>query len=67
MRVIGTQQRNEIELDPKLALERGRVLDSMLSAARPAVKRGVMRGTHAEFNRLDEARMLEVARRINCK
>ena len=67
MRVIGTRQRNEIELDPKLALERGRVLDSMLRAAQPAVKRGVLRGTHAEFNRLDEARMLEVARRINCK
>ena len=67
MRVIGTRQRDEIELDPKLALERGRVLDAMLRAARPAVRCGVMRGTHAEFNRLDEDRMLEVARRINSK
>lgn len=67
MRVIGSNERSEIELDPKLALERGRVLDSMLRAARPVVKRGVVRGSHAEFNRLDEARMIEVARRINCK
>ena len=67
MRVIGKRDRDEIELDPKLALARGRLLDAMLRVAQPPVKRGVMRATHAEFNRLDEVRMIETARRINAK
>jgi hypothetical protein len=67
MRVIGNKNRDEIELDPRLALERGRVLDSMLRGAMPPIPRGVMRATHAEFNRMDDARMLELARRINLR
>lgn len=65
MRIIGNQNRNEIELDPAIAYRRGRRLDLMLRAANPVRPSGVTRGTHAEFQRLDEARMIEMARRIN--
>ena len=37
----------------------------MLRAAMPTVLPGVTRGSHAKFQRLDEARMVEMARRIN--
>jgi hypothetical protein len=33
-----------------------RALDAMLRAALPPVRRGVTRGTHEHFNRLDAAR-----------
>ena len=65
MRIIGEQNRSEIELDPVAAYRRGRKLDAMLRAAMPTVLPGVTRGSHAKFQRLDEARMVEIARRIN--
>jgi hypothetical protein len=65
MRIIGNQNRNEIELDPVIAYRRGRRLDLMLRAANPVRPSGITRGTHAEFQRLDDARMIEMARRIN--
>jgi hypothetical protein len=65
MRIIGNQNRNEIELDPVIAYRRGRRLDLMLRAVNPVRPSGVTRGTHVEFQRLDEARMIEIARRIN--
>ena len=65
MRIIGNQNRNDIELDPVIAYRRGRRLDMMLRAANPVRPTGVTRGTHAEFQRLDEARMIEMARRVN--
>ena len=65
MRIIGNQNRNEIELDPVIAYRRGRRLDLMLRAASPVRPTGVTRGTHAEFQRLDEARMIEMSRRVN--
>jgi hypothetical protein len=65
MRVIGNQNRNEIELDPVTAYRRGRKLDAMLRAARPPIPHGVTRGSHSYFQRMDEARMVETARRIN--
>jgi hypothetical protein len=37
----------------------------MLRAALPSVPRGVTRGTHEYFNRLDAARQAEAARRLN--
>ena len=65
MRVIGTRERTEIELDPTIAHRRGLQLDAMLrSTAEPRV-RGVMRGPHVMFQRLDDARMVAIARRLN--
>jgi hypothetical protein len=65
MRIVGTADRSEIELDPVKAYRRGLVLDSMLAAAAPIRVRGVMRGTHADFNRIDADRQLQAARRLN--
>lgn len=64
MRIVGTQDRDEIELDPAKALRRGRVLDRMLRAAAPPVPRGVMRGSHEYFNRLDDERQVLIARKL---
>jgi hypothetical protein len=66
MRIIGKSASwNEIELDPVKAYHRGRVLDAQLRAAIPAPAHGVTRGTLAEFQRADEARMREAARKLN--
>jgi len=66
VRVIGANRdHSEFELDPARAYRRGRALDAMLRAALPAARRGVFRGTFADFARQDEARMREAARRIN--
>lgn len=56
MRIVGTKNRSEIELDPQQAYRRGRALDAMLRGAVPPVARGVARGTAAEFKRLDALR-----------
>ncbi len=65
MRIVGRQDRSEIELDPVKAYRRARALDAMLHAALPPVPRGVTRGTHEHFNRMDAARQIEAARRLN--
>ena len=65
MRIIGNLNRSEIELDPVTAYRRGRRLDAMLRAARLPIPHGVTRGSHDYFQRMDEARMIETARRIN--
>jgi hypothetical protein len=66
MRVIGPYpDRSEIELNPAEAYRRGRRLDAMLPSALPKLKRGVYRGTFEFFARLDAARMLEAARKVN--
>lgn len=65
MRIVGNQNRSEVELDPVKAYQRGRRLDAMLRAAAPKHSRGVLRGTHQMFEHLDEVRMLETARRLN--
>jgi hypothetical protein len=65
MRIVGNQNRPEIELDPVKAYRRARVMDALLSAAWPPLPRGVSRGTHEYFNRCDAARQLEIARRLN--
>jgi hypothetical protein len=66
MRVVGpNRDHSEIELDPVLAYRRGRALDAMLRAALPAPKRGVFRGSFADFAREDEARMRAAARKLN--
>ena len=37
----------------------------MLAGALPPHPRGVFRGMHAEFNRFDDLRSAEIARRLN--
>ncbi len=66
MRVIGPHRgRTQFETDPARAFRRARALDAMLSAALPRPRRGVFRGTFADFARDDEQRMREAARRLN--
>ena len=65
MRVVGTDDRHEIELNPQQAWRRARLGDAMFVALRTPYPHGVTRATHAEFQRLDTARMVEIARRIN--
>lgn len=65
MRIVGDQNRSEFELDPVRAYRRGLVLDTMLRSLAPPVTRGVTRGTHAHFNRMDAERQVLVARVLN--
>ena len=65
MRIVGNQNRSEIELDPGKAYRRGRALDAMLRNAAPPIVRGVMRGAHEYFNRLDAERQTQAARAVN--
>jgi hypothetical protein len=65
MRIVGRQNRSEIELDPTKALRRGRTLDAMLRGAADAAPRGVTRGSHEFFNRLDAERQTRIARKLN--
>lgn len=65
MRIVGNQNRTEIELDPVKAYQRGRALDILLHGAAPPVTPGITRGTHEYFNRLDAERQLQVARALN--
>lgn len=65
MKIVGTRDRPEFVLDPAEARRRGRELDRMLAAAAPPRPRGVLRASHAEMNRLDDLRALEIARRLN--
>lgn len=65
MRVVGNQERSDIEPDPIKAFHRGLALDAMMHGLLPPVERGVTRGTHAYFNRLDDARQTRAARALN--
>ena len=65
MRIVGKQDRSEIELDPEKAYRRGRALDAMLRSASPPIAHGVTRGTHEYFNRLDAKRQTQAARALN--
>jgi hypothetical protein len=67
MRVVGDQNRSEIELDPVKAYWRGRVLDKLLRGTAPPIPRGVLRGTHEYFNRLDAEREAQIARALNAR
>jgi hypothetical protein len=64
-RIVGRRDRSEWITDPSEAWRRGRRLDAMLSAARIAPPRGVLRADHRTMNRLDDERQLEAARRLN--
>jgi hypothetical protein len=66
MRIVGKSLAGTAEypVNPQDAWARGRVLDAMLPSA-VMVPRGVSRLTHVQRNALDDARMVEVARRLN--
>lgn len=63
--IVGQLDRSEFILDPAQALRRGRVLDTMLAAARVPPRPGVSRATHRTMNEWDDQRQLAVARRLN--
>ncbi len=65
MRIVGKQDRTEIELDPIKAIRRGVLLDAMMNGTHPPTQRGVSRGTHEHFNRIDATRRVEAARALN--
>ena len=65
MKLVGTQDRSEIELDPAQAYRRGRKLDLLLRATMPPVMRGVFHATHDAFMRIDEQRQVDLARTLN--
>ena len=65
MKFVGHLDRSEIELNPQEAWRRAMQLDAAFARWRPPCPRGVTRATHAEFQRRDEARMVEAARRVN--
>jgi hypothetical protein len=64
-RIVGTRDRSEFVLDPLEALRTGARLDAMLAGLNPPRPRGVLRATHRELNAIDDARQLEIARRLN--
>lgn len=66
-RIVGAQDRSEVELDALEAYRRARALDRMLRAAAPPRPRGVTRGTHEHFNRVDAERQVQIARRLNAE
>jgi hypothetical protein len=65
MRIVGTQNRSELEFDPARALTRAlawRATDNVGTLAHP---RGVFRGTQSYFNAMDAQRALAQARLLN--
>ena len=58
MRIVGKKNRSEIELDPLKAFRRARRLDGMIRSMLPPLPRGITRGSHEYFNRIDDARMI---------
>lgn len=65
MHNVGDNGHIEIELDPAKAVRRGLELDAMMRGTLPPYPRGVTRGTHEYFNRIDDARRAAAARILN--
>ena len=65
MRIVGNNNRDELVLDPIEALRRGATLDEHMKILLPPHPRGVWRGSHQFFNRMDDARATAMARRVN--
>jgi hypothetical protein len=64
-KIVGTQDRSEFILNPAEAFRRGEKLDAMLKPTLPPTLRGIFRGTHAQLNRMDAQRTLQIAKRLN--
>jgi hypothetical protein len=65
MKLVGTQNRDEFELDPVKAWDRGRALDALLRSTSPPLPRGVWRMTHAQMNQASLERQVDQFKRIN--
>jgi hypothetical protein len=65
MRIVGKKIRPEIELDPVEAFRRARNMDKLFQSVDFPRSRGVFRGSHAHFNRLDADRQMHIARLLN--
>ena len=65
MNIVGNANRHEIKLNPQQAWRHARLMDAMFQSLYPPHPRGITRDTHAEFQRRDEARMIEIVRRLN--
>ena len=67
MRIVGNQNRSELERDPVRAVQRAlawRPADNVGTLPHP---RGVFRGTQAYFNAMDAQRALAQARLLNAQ
>ena len=64
MRIVGERNRDEFVLDPVEAIRRGETLDKQMAILLLPYSRGVWRGTHAFFNRMDDERSAAVAERV---
>ena len=65
MRIVGKLNRSEFELNPVEALRRGAEIDRKMKLMLPPHPRGVWRGTHAFFNRMDDERGVAMARKVS--
>jgi hypothetical protein len=65
MRIVGDKNRDEFVLDPIEAMRRGATLDQQMKILLPPHSRGVWRGTHQFFNRMDDERAAAMAERVN--
>jgi hypothetical protein len=62
MRIVGKLNRSEFEPDPVEALRRGAEIDRKMKLMLPPHPRGVFRGSHAFFNRMDDERAAAMAK-----
>ena len=53
MKIVGKHNRNEFELNPQAAWQRGKDLDAMLMTALVPHPRGIWRLTHTQMNAMD--------------
>ncbi len=65
MKVVGSKNRDEIELDPLKAWRRGAELDKLLLSTSVPHPRGVWRQSHKAMNDMDFARQVAIAARLN--
>lgn len=65
MRVVGTQDRSDIEIDPVEAYRRSRLVDEQLKTGAMPRPIGVTRATANARALMDDAHMLQAARRVD--
>jgi hypothetical protein len=65
MKIVGSKNRHDIELDPAKAWKRGMELDALLKSTSTPHPRGVWRLTHTKMNQMDLERQVAQFSRIN--
>ena len=65
MRIVGSQNRSELEFDEAKAIARAMQWDPSQNVGTIAHPKGIFRGTHRYFNELDEQRSIAQARLLN--